>query len=79
MTYLRGEIIKVDTLKDEEVRLIFDTLYKDYYDGVTCWILSCSNKCRISCFIFAASSKVQILSITKCAVIAFSVVLKAQI
>ncbi|MGH1335526.1 MAG: hypothetical protein ACRBFS_05305 [Aureispira sp.] len=35
MTYLRGEITKVSTVKEKDIRFIFDTLYKDYYDGVT--------------------------------------------
>lgn len=35
MEFLKGQIRPVQSVTDEEIKFIFDTLYKDYYDGVT--------------------------------------------
>lgn len=35
MKLLKGEIRTVKSVTDEEIKFIFDTLYKDYYDGVS--------------------------------------------
>ncbi len=35
MSFLKGKIEKPKSLPDETVEFIFETLYKDYYDGVT--------------------------------------------
>ncbi|RLC17360.1 MAG: hypothetical protein DRI57_09900 [Deltaproteobacteria bacterium] len=35
MGFLQGEIREIKSVTDEEVRIVYDRLYKDYYDGVT--------------------------------------------
>jgi len=35
MTFLQGEIREMGSITDDEIEFIFNTLYKDYYNGVT--------------------------------------------